>query len=492
MNRHKLFLYIILFFWTNIVFAAKSDFETLKESLDINSLPLINITVNINSVNKDSYVNGTVEIADFQRRNPDSQFTATYSCQVKYRGASSINYTKKSFSVKLIDSIGNELDSEILGLRDDNSWILDAMAIDRIRMRNRVCFDLWNQLSKTPYATKFDNRNGTVGMFVEVFINGKYHGLYCLTDKINRQLLGLKKADTDTNGNVTVKGLLYKGKTWDEGIYSSYLRSYKKGERTDTVRWNTWELEYPDDYPSDKTWQPLMDLIDFCSSKTTNDDFQNKWQTWFYMNNLVEYYIMTMALNVGDNLYKNTFLSTVNITKNHLYMITPWDMDASLGGAWDGKHNERYSNINTYYNRAPFNRLVSLNLDGFVDKAKSLWADVSASVFSIDNVNGVLDNYADMFEKSGAWQREYKKWNKNPVELTESIYEEVDYVKRWYKGNRENLFTQFGIEDGVTLPFIDSPDKAIYDIRGNRIHQELYALPRGFYFIGGHKVLLTQ
>ena len=172
MNRHKLFLYIILFFWTNIAFAAKSDFETLKESLDINSLPLINITVNINSVNKDSYVKGTVEIADFQRRNPDSQFTATYSCQVKYRGATSINYTKKSFSVKLIDSIGNELDSEILGLRDDNSWILDAMAIDRIRMRNRVCFDLWNQLSKTPYATKFDNRNGTVGMFVEVFING--------------------------------------------------------------------------------------------------------------------------------------------------------------------------------------------------------------------------------------------------------------------------------------------------------------------------------
>ena len=76
--------------------------------------------------------------------------------------------------------------------------------------------------------------------------------------------------------------------------------------------------------------------------------------------------------------------------------------------------------------------------------------------------------------------------------MTESIYEEVDYVKRWYKGNRENLFTQFGIEDGVILPLIDSPDKAIYDIRGNRIHQELYALPRGFYFIGGHKVFLTQ
>ena len=491
MNKQKLFLYIILIFWTNITIAAKSDFETLKDSLDINSLPLINITVDKNNVNKNSYVNGTIEIVDYQRRNPDSQFTVTYSCQIKYRGATSLGYDKKSFAIKLIDDEGDKLESNILGLRVDNSWILDAMAIDRIRMRNRVCFDLWNQLSKTPYETKFDNRNGTVGMFVEVFLNGKYHGLYCLTDKINRQLLGLKKADTDKNGNVTVKGLLYKGKSWDEGIYSSYLRSYEE-ERTDTVRWNTWELEYPDDYPSDQAWQPLMDLIDFCSSKTTNDVFQNKWQTWFYMNNLVEYYIMTLALNVGDNLYKNTYLSIVNISKNHLYMITPWDMDASLGGNWDGKHNENFSNINRYYNRAPFGRLVSSNLDSFMDKAKSLWADVSSSVFSMENVYGVLENYADMLDKSGAWQREYKKWNKNPVELTESVYEELDYVKRWYKDNRESLFTQFGIEDRVTLPFMVFPDKAIYDIRGNRIHEELYALPRGFYFINGQKIFLTQ
>ncbi len=487
--RFFLSISMILVFSCNL-YGKTSDFEALKETMDENSFPLINISVDtISKINKDTYTDASIEIVDFQRRNTDSQFTITYSCKLRYRGATSLSYNKKSFAVKIVDQNEDKLDAEILGLRGDNSWILDAMAIDRIRMRNRVCFDLWNQLSKTPYETKFDERNGTVGLFVEVFLNGKYHGLYCLTDKINRELLGLKKADTDKNNNVKIKGLLYKGISWDDDIKSIYLLSYAES-RMDTINWNKWELKYPEEYPSEQTWQPLADLIDFCSDKTSQNTFSEKWETYFYQENLMDYYVFTLALNVWDNLYKNTYLSTVNIIQGHRFLITPWDMDASLGGNWNGQYLG-YSNYNRYYNRAPFNRLVSQNLNGFLDNSILLWKSVSSTVFSIENVNSILDKYAESFEKSGAWQREYKKWNKNPVELTESIYDELNYVKQWYKGNRENLFTQFGIEDGITLPFMDSPNKAIYDVRGNRIHNELYALPRGFYFINGQKTYIT-
>jgi len=42
-------------------------------------------------------------------------------------------------------------------MRQASSWILDAMAIDRIKMRNRVCFDLWNEFSSLPYSTDYGN-----------------------------------------------------------------------------------------------------------------------------------------------------------------------------------------------------------------------------------------------------------------------------------------------------------------------------------------------
>ena len=260
MRRIILLLLTVLF--SESLHAQESQYEQMKSLLDENSLPLVNLTVDISTVNRTDYVQGEIEITDYLRRtDPESQ-TVHYQCKLRYRGASASGYDKKSFAVKLYGEAGEDLDANIFGIREENSWILDAMAIDRIRMRNRVCFDVGNDMSQTPYETNYGNRNGTKGVFVEVFLNGDYHGLYCMTDKIDRKLLGLKKAKVDNNGEVTVKGLLYKGNAWND-YTDIFLLSYKEAD-TDKDTWNAWELQYPDDYPSIDTWQPLMDLIDFC------------------------------------------------------------------------------------------------------------------------------------------------------------------------------------------------------------------------------------
>ena len=132
----------------------------------------------------------------------------------RYRGATAMGKSKKAYAIKLRDEAGNSVDRSFFGLRNDNNWILDAMAIDRIRMRNRVNFDTWNAMSRTPYDTKYDGRNGTLGFFVEVFVNGEYHGLYCMTDKVNRKLLGVDKAKEDADGKPIINGVMYKCAEW--------------------------------------------------------------------------------------------------------------------------------------------------------------------------------------------------------------------------------------------------------------------------------------
>ena len=82
------------------------------------------------------------------------------------------------------------------------------MAIDRICMRNRIGMDIWNEFSKLPYETDYGQRSGTVGQFVELYLNGEYKGIYCMSDEINRKLLGLKKYK-----NNTIQGILYKSGT---------------------------------------------------------------------------------------------------------------------------------------------------------------------------------------------------------------------------------------------------------------------------------------
>jgi hypothetical protein len=469
--------------------AQESQYEQMKAMLNENSLPLVNMIVDVSSLNKSKYVSGEIEISDWLRRTDPNADVVKFCCKYRIRGGTASWYDKKSFAVKLYNENEEDLDANIFGIREENSWILDAMAIDRIRMRNRICFDVWNEMSQTPYETKYENRNGTKGVFVEVFINGNYNGLYCMTDKIDRKLLGLKKAKLNEEGDVTVKGILYKGVNWKSG---HNLLSYEEGD-TSMKTWNSWELQYPDNYPSADTWQPLMDLIDFCSDSTSDDIFIKEYQNFFYLENLVDYAVFTMAMNVGDNCYKNTFLSVVDITKEHRYMLSPWDMDMSLGGNYDGNYNEDVSHTDRYDQIAPFNRLNVQNIDGFKDSEISRWTKYHNTLFSPQSISDRLDNYAKLFTSSGAWEREYAKWNGNPVPLKHDIVDELTYVKEWYVRNHDNLCVQFGTDkvDGsgeINNEMIKGKNEGtVYDLTGCRINSPL---KKGIYVINGKKVVV--
>lgn len=487
-DMKRIFILFVIIFSCAGIPAKESQYEIMKKNLDENSLPLVNLIVDITKVNKKVYVAGEIEIVDYQRRIDPTTDTKRFHCKYKIRGATASTFDKKSFSVKLYDELGEDLDADVFGIRKENSWILDAMAVDRIRMRNRVCFDVWNEMSKTPYDTKYENRNGTKGVFVEVFINGNYNGLYCMTDKIDRKLLGLKKAQVSDEDDVYIRGLLYKGKTWN-GFTDIWLRSYSEAD-TSKDTWNGWELQYPDDYPSTNTWRPLMDLIDFCSDLTTNETFVQEYKDYFYIENLVDYAVFTMALNVRDNAYKNTFLSVVDITQGHRYMLTPWDMDYSFGGSWDGSYSNATTSINRYDNIAPFNRLAVQNIDGFKDLEAITWKKYCSTLFSCESITRRLDYYAEQFTSSGAWKREYEKWNGNPVPLKENITDELEYVKEWYAMNYKKLCAQFDeiIATDIKVASHISSAKVVYMLDGRRIDEN--AMRKGVYIINGKKVLV--
>ena len=430
----KLF-FVVLVNICILSYAADNDYIQMCSLMNEKSLPLINLTVDYGALNTESFINAKIEITDYQKRTEGKEYVE-YDCKLRIRGVWASNLTKKSFALKFVDQNGDELNVDLFGIRSDENWILDAMAVDRIRMRNRVCFDLWNEMSRTPYETKYNNRNGTLGEFVEVYCNGDYFGLYCLTDKVNRKLLNLKKYDKTAN---TVRGIIYKGESSRRAGHD--LLSYDDAD-LNQESWNAWNLEYPEDYPSVATWQPLMHLIDLCSAKTSDNEFVRDYQDYFYSDNIVDYLVMTTALNVGDNVYKNTILSTPNILEGHRFLFTPWDMDHSLGGSYNGAIEDVMANPHRYDDRAPFDRLYGKGLDKFPEKVVKRWNELKDGVFSVQHVCSILDRYKERFISSGAWKREYNRWknsgddvNLNKAELREDLSAELDYVKDWYSRN---------------------------------------------------------
>ena len=453
-------------------------------------LPIVEITTQLPNDKEKEYRSGTIHVLN--QSTPDSiGVEQELPAFFRYRGATTLNYPKRSFNIKLRDEKGEDLDTTFFNIRSKDKWIMDAMSIDQIKMRNRVSFDIWNEYSKMPYSTEFSDRNGTEGQFVEVILNGAYNGIYCFTDRIDRKLLDLKKYKQDIDGNTTIRGLLYKSNLWDNtGLIESLLNH---NSQMDSVVWNNWELQYPDDFPGEATWHPLRNLYSVCSSNA----LEINPTVYFYENNLIDFHILVMALNLIDNGNKNIFLSNKNITKDNPWVFTPWDMDTSLGGYYDGRYyGGQYdatpvSDLRVHKNE-PFVTMWGHNINGYRQKLATRWEELKNSSLSVEAVQARLEKYASRFTKCGAWEREYSRWEieeKYGCPTVENITKEVELIVEWYKAHIQEV-DKYIKETTAIAPInaTEQEDAPIYYINGTKADEGVV----GIYIKGGKKYIIQK
>lgn len=435
------------------------------------------------------YLNGMMQLTDVDGS------VIEMPAKFKSRGATASKYmSKPAFNMKLRnDDYSEEVDSSLLGLRSCSSWILDAMAIDRICMRNRVCFDIWNEFSRLPYETQYDGRYGTEGRFIEVYINDKYYGIYCLNDRINRKLLDLKKTKEEEDGSVLVRGVLYKSGTSD--ISPQESPGYNEDSTACVVSWhNAWELTYPDDYGGVQAWAPLQDA--FANGKGA--EYVKK---YFYLENLADYQILVMALSIGDNWgNKNHYLSVRNINKNiddpdptesdrRRFVLIPWDLDTSLGGKYDGGYyNGNYSAwaVKDISKNALY-PISSVSGDPeYQAILKRRWIEARKGAFSVSSVKTKLEKYRDLFLESGAWDRMVTYFNsqKSKPKLAEDFTREIELIEKWYEDRFREMDAYFGIETDVEKVTLSSTSEdAVYDLMGRKVNTPV--LSPGLYISNG-------
>ena len=445
-------------------------------------------------VNYEEYIPGTMQLIEADG------MVVELPAVFKTRGTTALRYPMKpSLNMKLQDYDGNEIDFNLLGIREASSFILDAMAIDRICMRNRVCFDIWNDFYRLPYSTDFDGRNGTKGKFVEMYINGQYKGIYCLSDKINRKLLNLKKTQTDdSTGEVTFRGVLYKQGTND--IENQDIPGLYNGGMDYVVEWhNAWELHEPDDYPCEEVWAPLLDFYD--GSHRDNYDYI---KNHFYTDNLSDFTLHLMVLCISDNWgNKNKYFSIQNIQSSGdaaRFVVTPWDLDTSLGGEWDGSFFDGVYNqwtpeeiVNSA--REPF--AGCLRQEDFNKMLRKRWIESRYNVFSVESVTQRLRDYGNYFIESGAWKRQTDYWDdywekhgEGPLYVSD-LDKEIELISQWYARRFDTIDKFFNLteEEKTGIDFIETSsekDPTVFNLMGISISGQP-SVP-GVYIINGKKI----
>lgn len=391
--------------------------------------------------------------------------TDTFEIYAKYRGASSLNYEKRSYAIKLVDSNGNKLDTSLFGLRKDNNWILDAMAVDKARMRNRVAFDIWNSMNVKPYYSNKEPkaRLGIDGRFVELYLNDAYWGIYNLSEKMDRKQLKLKKMKDGE-----VRGVLYKGFDWYGTCFDDDPEEYFN----DSSIYQGFEAKYPDvDEDGFTDWEPLVEKEEFVID-STDEEFVAEYASHFDVPVIMDLHILMNVISAMDNRGKNQFYYIYDITKDKKMSFAPWDMDSSFGRSWNAKELESSYDGVYFYSPYYVNRMINLD-ESFMKNVAKRYFDLRNNILSVDSIKSRFDNYWLMFEKAGASQREYSKWGgKKEIDLDfenekKFIYEFLDYRLTYLDQYYGSFEESSGVKPCVMTKIHDD---VIYDVWGRKVN----------------------
>lgn len=449
-----------------------SENVDLSAKIRFTFLPIVEL--NCSSVNSKAYTTGSLRVTDPASLGYDSLIIAAF----KYRGASSSNYPKRSYAIKLRDENGNSVDRKLLGYRSDNNWILDAMYIDLACMRNRVATDLWNAFECKPYYADREKkvRTGTRGKFVEVILNGQWWGLYCMTEKMDRKQLKLKKfvpAAQSTTGENEVHGVLYKSNQWTYEVFMGHesnddndnkqviyphkkVSDYKNilGKET----WCEYEFKYPDYEDEAVEWRPLHDAANMVATSFILNIDSVKSRFDYPM--LRDYYLFIDLLLATDNHGKNLFWYAYDTQgpEGDKLSLAPWDLDGTFGQDWDGvitNTKDVTLDFDTYIKNYEHGQFAIFDLiksrSEWQQDLKDRYAELRIKgVISGDSIANRFANYASLFEASLADQREQDMWSKAYHSRHKDIQGGATYAESWIRRRVNWLDQKYGFDAAVT------------------------------------------
>lgn len=390
-------------------------------NLIFTTLPLLRVTTN-EGIPYEPKLASWFQL-QYGRKDDNNSSTVLFESHagIEIRGLSSNRFNKKSYGIELWENEYRiDRSAPLLGMGYNEDWILDAMYIDNLRMRNKLSFEVWNSMET---STKDEPRDGIqtgIGMeFVELFLNKRYYGLYCLGEKMDEKLLDFGYSQDKLGG------VMYKTYDWYDG--STTFRSYLN-EPTTTMEWDGWEQVYPENVVN---WDPLKDLRKLVT-KEGDEKFVSGIGTVLDLDNVANFYLFLNLILGWDNTGKNVFLARYD--KDSKFFFIPWDLDATWGRSW--KMEDQAPNGLVY--NGLYERLIELNAGAFSDTLSVMWSDYRSNIFQRETLTNSFGIQYKLLKKNGVINRENLRWD---IEI--DLDYEYQYISDWIEERLEVLDSKF-------------------------------------------------
>lgn len=382
---------------------------------------------------------GTRIIADFAMydsggaNTPADRAAVSSRAAIRYRGNYSRWFYKKSYAVNLLRDDGLSENPQALGgLPAHDEWVLHGPWIDRTLLRNYLSYNIAGEVMTYAPGVRF----------VELFVNGEYHGVYLLVETISRGpgRLDLRKPDEGKD----VTSFIVR---WD--------RATKGDQRLNNFTYYTYrsDLSALDvRFPGSQGITPgRMDYIERSISEVERilysadlSDPEKGYTKHLDLNSFAQYFVINEFFRNVDAGRYSTFLYKDVRGK---IALTVWDFD----NAGDNYIDRSWSEQGFSMQNAPWFSML-LTDEIFVNKVISEYRRLREGVLSneylLRNIDEIVSYLGD-----DLIARNYQKWDR-AFDLDD--YNGLDYlipVERNYTGYAESVeqFKSFIVARGRWL-----------------------------------------
>jgi hypothetical protein len=480
------FRFILLFLLTNDLIYPQQENINLRKIKDFSSnLPIILIQPNgsiIPNGNK-ILVNMKIIFNGEGKRNSlvDSPKAYNGKIGIEIRGSSSTMFPKKQYSIETMDSLNNSKDISLLGLPEENDWVLSSSYNDKTFLRDVLTFNLMNNMGH--YSSRF--------RFCELFLDDNYQGIYILFEKIKRgknRINISKLTDIDSSGDNLTGGYIIKiDKTAGED-FGGWTSNFP-------VIGSNMNIVYQYHYPRpDKITQEQQAYIknvvykfESVMSSAQYNDTSIGYPKIIDVDSFVDQFIINELSKNVDSYRLSSFLYKDKDSKNPKLFAGPvWDFSLAYGNAdyFDGWLTTNlmldFLTSDKWFlqndpNQVPFWWIKLSNDDYFMNKVRSRWNKLRENILSLEKINNFIDSLSQYLNE--AQQRNFEKWKilgtyvwPNPYdEWTLGTYtEQIEYLKNWISSRvtwidwlasttsvigKNNLANTFSLDQNYPNPF---------------------------------------
>ncbi len=213
------------------LFAFLITLRALSQSFTSSNLPLVVINTDGQLIYDDPKIYADLGIIwnGPGKRNALTDLKNDYNGKIgiEIRGSSSQMFPKKSYGFETKTSALADVDVSLLGMPEENDWVLYAPYTDKTMIRDMLTYTLDASLGHWSPRCRY----------VELFLNGNYQGVYVLMEKIKRNKNRVdiaKLLTTDNSGADLTGGYIIKidkltgggGEGWYSNYYNAVGRTY--------------------------------------------------------------------------------------------------------------------------------------------------------------------------------------------------------------------------------------------------------------------------